>query len=119
YIADEEARPAELRRLAGETFEQVDQPRVTPVAIARQPHDLPGLAVDRQRLRAGEAAVRVEADRAGREAGRGRLAAEQFLGRQLWIVRIGERRQRLWLERALVLRRRGGGGEHENDSRAG
>ena len=79
-VADEHARPAvDGRHLFGETLEEGDQRRVAPVAVARQPHHLPGRAVDRQRLGAGEAAVRVEADRArlqvGRRRWRGRTAA--------------------------------------------
>jgi hypothetical protein len=77
---------------------------VAEVALTREPHHLPGLAVDRQRDAAGKAAARVEADRARLHVGRGRLAREQLLGGILRIVGLGERRQRLRIDRALVLR---------------
>ncbi len=108
HVADQQAvAPADLRRLVGEALEEFDQVRMAPVAVARQPHHLPGLAVDRQRDAAGEAAVGVVADRARRERRGRRLAAEQVLGRRVGIVRLCERRQRLRIERAAVLR--GGG----------
>ena len=69
-------------------------------------------AVDRQCFGAGDAALGVEADHAGRHRRRQHLAAEQLLGAQLGIVGIGERRQRLGIDTALVLRQRcGGAGE--------
>ena len=73
---------------------------VAPIAVARQPHDLPGRAGDRQRHRAGEAAVGIGADRPRRTGKRRQLAAEQILGRRRRRIRIGERRQRLRIERA-------------------
>ena len=49
-VADEDARPARhLRHLARETLEKGHHVRMAPHAVARQPHDLPGLAVDGQR----------------------------------------------------------------------
>ena len=88
---------------------------MAPVAVARQPHHLPGRAVDRQRHAAGEAAVGVVADRARRHRGRRGLAAEQFLGRGFRIVRMFERRQRLRVHGAEVLRGRGAAGGHQQD----
>jgi hypothetical protein len=79
---------------------------MAPVAVAREPHHLPGGAVDRQRLGAGEAAFGVESDHLRLELRRRGLAAEQFLGRIVGIVGLGERRQRLWVERAQILRAR-------------
>ena len=62
HVADQETAPAGLRRLVGQPLEELHQARMAPVAVARQPHHLPGLAVDRQRHGAGEAALGVEAD---------------------------------------------------------
>jgi enoyl-CoA hydratase/carnithine racemase len=58
---------------------------------------------------AGEAALDVGADRLRRHRCRQHLSCEQFLRAELWIVGIGERRQRFWIDRALVLRPRGNG----------
>ena len=55
HVADEESAPADFFGFFGEAFEESDQLGMSPVAIARQPHDLPGRAVDRQREGAGEA----------------------------------------------------------------
>ena len=85
----------------GELFEEGDEIRMAPVAVARQPHHLPGLAVDRHRDGAGEAALGVEADRARLQRRRRGAAAEQFLGGRLRIVGIGERRQRLRIDACL------------------
>src|SRR5215470_17959201 len=42
HIADQNSLPAcSLGRERGETFEELHQRRVTPIAITRQPHDLP------------------------------------------------------------------------------
>src|SRR5579864_7812681 len=88
-----------------------------PVAVARQPHHLPGLAVDRQRLRTGDAAMGIEADHPRRHRCGEDLAAEQFLGADLGILRVGERRQRFWIDASLVLRERGGGADLESESK--
>src|SRR5712692_2730448 len=80
---------------------------MSPIAVAREPHHLPGLAVDRQRTGAGETAPGVEADDACFERRRRRPPPEQFLGRSAGIIGLVERRQRLRIERALVLRERG------------
>src|SRR6185295_6076718 len=62
--------------------------------------------------------------RTGFERRRRRLAAEQLPGGVLRIVRIGERWQRLWVERALVLRARlmrageEGGDQRKNNGRS-
>jgi hypothetical protein len=75
-----------------------------PVAIARLAHDLPGLPVKRQRLRAGHAAPGIKADRPRRKRCRRGLAAEQLLGRRPRIIGLGKRRQRLGVDAAQVLR---------------
>src|SRR6516164_6109222 len=79
---------------------------MSPVAVAREPHHLPGLAVDGQRLGPCQASVRIKSDGAGRNRRRRRLAAEQLLGRRCGIVGLGKCRKRCGIERALVLRRR-------------
>ena len=98
--------------LVRQSLEQRDHGGVRPIAIARQPHHLPGLAIDRQRIRTRDAALGVEADHARRHRRRQDLAAEQFLCAQFWIVGIGQRWQRLWIDAALVLCQRGGAGNH-------
>ena len=90
---------------------------MAPVAVARQPHHLPGRAVDRQRHAAGEAAVGVVADRARRHLDAGAvLRPNSSLAGVLRIVRLFERRQRLRFQRAEVLR---GRGPHAGDQQDG
>ena len=112
HVAHQKARPArDLRHLLGKPLHERDELGVAEIALAREPHHLPGLAVDRQRDAAGEAAAGVEADRARFEFRGLELAGEQFPGGVLRIVRIGERRQRFGVDGALVLsarRDRGG-----------
>src|SRR5271165_6853129 len=95
HVADEEPAPAYLGRLIGETFEEPHQVWMPPIAVARLAHHLPGLAVEGQRFRAGEATPGIKADGTRRERCRRRLAAKQFLGRRRWIVGICQRRQRV------------------------
>ena len=107
-VADQNAVPDAFGlRLAREALEEGDHRRIPPHAIARQAHDLPGLAVDRQRLRAGETAARVEADRARLSFDGRQRPPEHFLGRQPRVGGIGERGQRLGVQRPLVLGGRG------------
>ena len=54
-------QPAFLAFVA-EPLDELDEFRITPIAVARQPHDLPGRPGDRQLDRAGHAAVRVGPD---------------------------------------------------------
>ena len=75
-----------------------------PVAVARKPHHLPGLAADRQCGSAREAAFGIKADGARRKLSRCLFAGEQLLGRRGRAGGLGERRQRLRIERALILR---------------
>src|SRR5689334_16945816 len=86
---------------------------MAPVAVAREPHDLPGRTVDRQLLGAGDATVGIEAVDVRRVVAGLGLAAEQLLGGRFRIVRMRERWQRLRIERALVLRERGRGRERQ------
>jgi hypothetical protein len=113
HVSDKDAGPARfLLRLHGKPLHQCDHVGMRPVAVARQPHHLPGLAVDRQALRAGDAAMGVEADHARLVGLRRQIfARKQFLGADLGVVRIGQRRQRLRIDGALVLRQRGRGAE--------
>jgi hypothetical protein len=98
---------------------------MSPVTIARQPHHLPGVAVDRQPFRARDAAMGIEAVHTRRHRRRQHLAAEQLLGGDLGIVGIVERRQRSWVDRALVLRQRASGagdgyhGQERDQNQAG
>ena len=77
HVADKNAGPmADGRHLARESFEEGDQGRMAPVAVAREAHDLPGGSVDGQGLTAGEAAARIEADGARRQRRRSGFAPE-------------------------------------------
>ena len=100
HVADQKTVPADLFRVLGKPFDEANELRIAPVAVTRQPHDLPGRPSDRQRHSAGEAAVGIAADRARRPGKRRRFAREQFLGRRRRRVRILQRRQRLGIERA-------------------
>ena len=86
-IADEDALPAGGGGgFAGEALQQRDEVRMAPVAVAREAHHLPALAIDRERLCAGKAALGKGADGARFERGRARHATEKaFRG----IVRQG------------------------------
>src|SRR3954463_11878593 len=96
HVADQNAGPVrDFRRLVGKPLEERNQLRMPPVAVAREPHHLPGLAVDRQRDAAGEAAMRVETDRTRSQVGGFYPPREQLFGGVLRIVRVGKRRQ--WL----------------------
>jgi hypothetical protein len=87
-------------RVLGEPFDEANELRIAPIAVARRPHDLPIRSGHRQRYGAGEAAGGIVADRARRSAQRLRFAREQFFGRRRRRVRILQRRQRLGIERA-------------------
>ena len=110
HVADQDAVPARLVvRLCRQPLHQRDEVGMPPIAVARQPHHLPGVAIDRQAFGARDAAMGVEADHARLVRGRRQIfAGEQFLGADLGIVGIGKRRQRLCVDRAFVLRPRGG-----------
>jgi len=117
HVADQEPRPADLGAAFGQALDVLDEGRMSPVAIARKSHDLPVRAVDRQRFCAREAAVGVEAEHLRLELRRRGPAAEQFLGGVAGIVGMSERRQRLGIERAFVLRLRHGGGKEGDGKR--
>jgi len=106
-------------RLGTQVFEEMNELGVAPVSVARQPHDLPSRAVDGQRFGTGKTAAGIEADHVRRPGRRLDLAAEQLLRRSLGIVRMGKGRQRLRIERALVLRRcNAHSGEQQGDREA-
>ena len=67
HVADQYPRPARfLMRPGRQSLEQRDQVGMRPIAVARQPHHLPGFAIDWQRFRTGNAAFGVETDHARR-----------------------------------------------------
>ena len=68
----------------GQSLQQFHQLGMAPVAVARQPHHLPVLAIDRQRLAAGEAALGVEADRARRQRARPWSRGRTIPWRRVW-----------------------------------
>ena len=119
-VADQNAVPDALGlRLAREALEEGDHRRISPHAVARQAHDLPGFAVDRQRLRARKTAARVEADRARLSFDGRQRPPEHLLGRQLRVGGIGERGQRFRVQRSLVLGERGraaGEGDRQSET---
>ena len=81
HVADQDAGPmADCRHLARKSFEKGEQGGMAPIAVARQPHHLPGRPVDGQRLAAGEAAARIKSDGARGERRSG-VVAKQLLGR--------------------------------------
>lgn len=46
-VADEKSRPADAAGILGQSLEVSDQPWMTPMAVARQPHYLPSRTIDR------------------------------------------------------------------------
>jgi len=118
HVADEYAGPPRLgRRARGEIFEETHEIGMPPKAIARNAHDLPGLAVHRQGLGAGKAPPRIKPDGArGKIGGFGR-ASEQFIGRRRRVVGPRQRRQGLGVDGADFLGGAAGyGRERQNKS---
>ena len=63
HVFDKQSGPTrDLVRLDGQSLQQGNHIGMRPVAIARQPHDLPSLAIDRKRLCAGKTALVIETD---------------------------------------------------------
>ena len=89
HVADVEAGPAEAGGLPRQVHQELDELRVAPVAVARQPHRLPGRAGFGQLDVARGAAARIAAKGRRRPAIRGAERAEDVLGQ-----RIGRRRNR-------------------------
>ena len=112
HVADEDAGiTGGLAHARGEAPDEGDKLRVAVEAVAGRPHDLPVRPVERQRAGAGDAAPRIGAVDV-RRPGRGlALAAEHLLGRQVRVGEGADRRRRVRLERAAILRR-GRAGEH-------
>ena len=112
-------QPASLCALADSRFSSATmsgwpQLRLRDSRITCQVSPLIGIA-----LGAGDAALGIEADHPRRHRRRQHLAGEQLLGADLGIVGIGQRRQRLWIDAALVLRQRGGGAGDDGGATAG
>ena len=106
-------------RLAREALEEGDHRRIAPHAVARQPHHLPRLAVDRQRPGAGEAAARSSSRSSGSSpraaSSRGRTPASPAGSGSAGLASGG---RGFGFERSLVLRERRGpadGGERQTE----
>ena len=56
HVPDQKTVPADLFRVPGEPFDEANELRIAPIAVARRPHDLPIRSGHRQRYGAGEAA---------------------------------------------------------------
>src|ERR1700730_2448843 len=82
HVANQKTVPANLFCVRGKPFDEANELWITPVAVTRRPHDLPGRTSGRQRHGAGEAAIEIATDRARRSGKRRRFAREQFLGRR-------------------------------------
>ncbi len=90
-VADQQARPAVLRPgFDRQAFDEFDEIRVAPVAVAAEAHGLPGRTGFGQFDAAGEAAFGVKSDGAGFERGCDFLGAEQLFGRHLGDLPFGE-----------------------------
>ena len=77
-IADQQAGPAIDRgHPPGKILQIGDQIRVAPFAVAVEPHHLPGLAIDRQRLGPCQTALGIGADGPRLQVGGRRLLPEQ------------------------------------------
>ena len=60
HIANKKSRPVvKVACVVGEAFKKVQQPRMTPIAVARKSHHLPVGAVDWERHTSSEAASRI------------------------------------------------------------
>ena len=89
HVADQKPVPSGLLGVLTKPLDESDQLRVAPIAIARQPHHLPGRARDRQLLGAGHAALGVAADGARRTGERCQSCGRTILspgcsGRRDW-----------------------------------
>src|SRR5262249_34803358 len=47
HVADQKTIPANLFRVVGKPFDEANELRIAPVAVTRQPHDLPSRSSDR------------------------------------------------------------------------
>jgi len=91
----------------GQPLEKGEQHRVTVEAVAGGAHDLPVRPIERQGLSAGDAAAGVAAVNVNGHRRWLAFAAEHFLGGQMRIAGIGQRRRRSRVQRAAVLCPRG------------
>src|ERR1700682_971503 len=81
HITDQKTVPdSGVVHLKSEVLEEADQCRVAPIAVARQPHNLPSRSADGKRGATGETAGRVEPDGARLQVGRSWFAREEFPG---------------------------------------
>ena len=62
HVADQKTVQPIFFSIVAETLEEADEMLITPIAIERQPHHLPGGARDRQRHCTAKAAVGVRTD---------------------------------------------------------
>ncbi len=114
-VADQYAGPAGvLVRLDRQPLQQRDHVGMSPIAVARQPHHLPGVAVDRHLLARRRCSPwhRSRSRAVGIAAGSS-LRANNCLAPSLGSLGLVQRRQRLRIDAALVLRRRGAGAEQD------
>ena len=87
-IADQEARPAVGDGIARQFLDRRDHRRMTPAAVARRAHHLPGRSIHGNGDTAGKATLGVEAEGLRRGRGRQFLGTEQVLGAflgQCWL----------------------------------
>src|SRR3977135_566955 len=64
HVANQKTVPANLSCDRGKPFDEANELRIAPVAVTRQPHDLPGRTSDRERLGAGAVPDKNVSDRA-------------------------------------------------------
>ena len=106
HVADPDTVPACLFSAVPEPFDEGNEVWMSPVAIARHSHDLPPRAVERQLRRTGDTAVVVGADRPWGGVQWLGLPGKQLPRRRRGRIGMVERRQRHWMKRAQILRRR-------------
>jgi hypothetical protein len=76
-VANQQTGPARgLVYFHRQPLEEFNQVGIAPVSVAREPHDLPRLAIDRQRNGTRETPLGIEPDRTRRHRNRIGLAAE-------------------------------------------
>ncbi len=90
HVADQQAVPASLAGIARDMLDRLEEHGHAPIAVAREPHHLPVLAVDRQRDGAGETAFGEEADGPRGAVRRAAHRAEE-IARGLAVELAGER----------------------------
>src|SRR5262245_40467753 len=106
HVADQETGPADRSRVFGEPLQIGDEARMSPIAVAREAHDLPIPPAHWKRHGAGETTSRIGADRGGGKRGRGRGGAEERLGGRLRVL-ASRSKKRSELQQILSLSRGG------------